>query len=407
MTAPSRAVRAANRLFPKLWARDLARPPELTADALMGDAVRLAGKGNFGIPDVRPRLERLTAALKHEAGLTPLGRVLSYGGLRRALVQRLKAEALLAAHPEIEARPLAPPVVVIGAMRSGTTRLQRLLACDARFVHTRLFEALTPLPVAPGQADRRILKAHAMRWALGRLNPALPAIHPGGPWDAEEELGALELALSGAQIESQRPVPTWARWMERTPQTDAYLWLRRWLQLTGWARGDDPAKPWVLKTPQYMQDLPALLEIFPDARLLFIHRDPKMVVASAASLAWQFMRMQSETVTKTWCGAEWLHKTAHRLDVAKKARAARPDVPALDVGFQEMDADWQGAMRRVYDWLGLDLTPALLNAMSAYLARARRRHGYAAHRYTLAEFGLSAEAIDERLGGYARSFAPG
>ncbi|MHB9879755.1 sulfotransferase family protein [Pacificimonas sp. ICDLI1SI03] len=404
---PRPTVRFANRALSTLWRQGFAPPPVLTAKALMEDAQRVSGLTEFNEPGLAARLERLTEALHKEAGLTALGRTLSYGGIRRALVQRLRCEAMLAADPRIKRRPVAAPIIIVGSMRSGTTRLQRLLAADPRFVSTRLFEAMNP---APDRSDRhRILATRSLQWASDRLNPAIRTIHPGDPRDSDEELGILELALSGAQIEAQRPIPSWARWMERTPQRGAYRWLKRWMQLTGERRGDDPAKPWVLKTPQYMQDLPELLQVFPDARLIFIHRAPRQIVASAASLAWNYMQLQSDSVTPEWCGAEWLHKTAWRVESMQAFRRAHPQVPAIDVRFEDMNDDWTREIGRIYDWLGLDPTAGPgrtsgLENMRAYMARAQTRHLATPHRYSLAEFGIQSAQVDERLGSYAEDF---
>lgn len=377
------------------WRAGLWAPPDLRAETLIAAARRRTGLEDFGDPELPDRLARLTEALREEAGLTPLGAVMSHGGLQRALEQRLRAEAMLAADPAIERRPVAPPIVVLGPMRSGTTRVQRLLACDPRFVHTRLFETLTPCPDRPAAARRR--SARALQWSLDRLNPAIRAIHPGEVDDAEEELGAMELALGGAQIEAQRPIPSWARWLETSDQSHVYRWLKRWMQLTGHVRGDDPAKPWILKTPHYLQDLPALIDVFPDARLVFTRRDPRRIVASAASLAWAYVRVQSRAADKTWCGREWLRKTAHRQDRATAFRAAHTDVPQIDIDFTAMNADWRGQMQRLYAFLDMELTPAALRRMEAYTARAARRHLARPHAYALAEFGLTDDEVTARL----------
>src|SRR3546814_16555231 len=55
-------------------------------------------------------------------------------------------------------------------------------------------------------------------------------------------------------------VPAYARWCEEQDATPAYAHMADLLRLTGWLRGEDPAKPWLLKTPQHMLDLPALLD---------------------------------------------------------------------------------------------------------------------------------------------------
>ena len=68
------------------------------------------------------------------------------------------------------------------------------------------------------------------------------------------------------------------------------------LRLIGWARRDDDRRPWVLKTPQHMLDLPALLRVFPDARIIFTHRDPQAVVGSSCSLVRNQMVIHSDNV---------------------------------------------------------------------------------------------------------------
>src|SRR3546814_12855747 len=95
--------------------------------------------------------------------------------------------------------------------------------------------------------------------------------------------------------EAQWRVPAYARWCEEQDATPAYAHMADLLRLTGWLRGEDPAKPWLLKTPQHMLDLPALLRVFPDARIIFTHRDPAAVVGSSCSLAWHQMCLQSDS----------------------------------------------------------------------------------------------------------------
>src|SRR3546814_17652045 len=109
----------------------------------------------------------------------------------------------------------------------------------------------------------------------------------------EEELGLLVASAWGMKHEAQWRVPAYARWCEEQDATPAYAHMADLLRLTGWLRGEDPAKPWLLKTPQHMLDLPALLRVFPDARIIFTHRDPAAVVGSSCSLAWHQLCRQS------------------------------------------------------------------------------------------------------------------
>jgi hypothetical protein len=125
------------------------------------------------------------------------------------------------------------------------------------------------------------------------------------------------------------------------------------------------------------------METFPDARPILIERDAAEVVPSSASLVWSQMRIQSDRADKTWVGREWLRKTRLR---AERCRAALPS-SCLRVGYEAMSRDWRGEMARIYDHLGLDLTPEVERRMADYLAGARAHGG---HRYTLEEFGLTA-----------------
>lgn len=401
-----RLVRHANRVLPKLWDRHLLPPPDLLEETLDAQAMRATGLSDFGDPWFRDPLRRLLPALREEARLNAMGRMIAHGSLLKVLKERLWAAALFTAHPEIRRRPIEAPVVIVGPMRSGTTRLHRLLASDARFAHLRLYEAMCPVPWPTSFRRRRDprLAYTARGWkALNWINPANGAVHPTGPMEPDEELGLLENSIWGAQIEAQRRVPSYARWCEATDATPAYAQMADLLRLTGWFRGDDPASPWVLKTPQHMQDLAALLRVFPDARLIFIHRDPASVVGSAASLAWHQMVVQSDDVDPHWIGAEWLHKTQHRIATTAKVREGVPPGQQIDVTFDAMNRDWRGVMHRVYAFLDIDIAPALA-AMEAYTERAAREHPYAAHRYDLADFGLEAGKVRERFADYAARF---
>ncbi|MEE4351006.1 MAG: sulfotransferase [Pacificimonas sp.] len=385
-------VQGANQILPALWARGLAPPPITTPEQLMTEAADKTGLDDFGDETFREGLSVLCEAQRAEAELTPLGEVVTHGGLVRALSQRLTAVEWWKRHPEILDYPIVRPIIVLGGMRSGTTRLQRLLATDPRLQATRFFEGNTPAPplsMRPGDFDRRRLTAQAACVATDILSPAFRKIHPTSPMAADEELPMLELSLSGAQIEAQRRVPSFRAWAERTSQHHAYRFLKPLLQLQGWLRQSDPARPWVLKTPQYMQDLDALLDVFPDARIVAIHREPGAQVASSASLVWTLIGALSDTVTKDWCGQEWLHKTAYRERTAAAVRAANPQVPAIDVSFADMNRNALLVMRQVYAFIGLTWSADVEARMQAWLSASKRRGEHRGHRYSLEEFGLA------------------
>jgi hypothetical protein len=339
-------------------------------------------------------LVRLIDSLEHEACLNPIGVTFASVQLNGLLRQRERAQALWQAHAEIAAIKLPQPVIVLGHMRSGTTRLQRLLGCDPRFNHTRFFEVMEPLP--PPRIDWRPMRSWAKLKALDWLNPELQAIHPTSPRAVEEVFGLLSLSFYGAQLEAQWHVPGFAEWWEGQDRTWVYREFRQWLQTIAWQRGD-PALPFVLKAPQFLEDLEPLLTVFPEARLVCLERDPLEVVGSSASLVWNQMKLQTDRLDPHWVGAEWLRKTVRRERIAHQVRDASPHVPAIVIDFEAMNRDWRGEIRRLYAFLDLELSAPVEQAMAGYLQQAERS-GFRHHRYRLDHFGLDAERVRTALG---------
>jgi len=379
--APLPGVVAANRLLSALRSLRLLPPATLDAAAIEARALRGAAPTAFGSDESwREPFAMLIRSLREEAALNPLGQAMANGWIAMALRARIRAVSLWRACPEILERPLAAPIVILGQMRSGTTRLQRLLACDDRLARTRLFESLTPVP----QRGRR-LRARAGMALLHRLNPALRHIHPSHPNDAEEEFGLFNFSFGSALFEAFWRVPAFTHWWEKADTRPLYREFRALLRTIAWSRGEPAERPWILKVPRFMEDVPALLETFPGARLICLDRDLGSVVASSASLVWNNMRIHSDSVDRRWVGREWLRKTLLRRRLADEATKARPDVPQIRIGFEAMNRDWRGEIDRLYDFLGIPLTPAVLARMTHYVATAKSHLG---HRYSLAEFGL-------------------
>ena len=384
-------------------------PPRLDKDALMEEAAATTGLNDFGDRWFEKPFEVLLDSVKHEAQLNAAGEFSATKMFHHVLRDRLYTQMWFGRHPEILARPLKNPVVIVGPMRSGTTRLHRLLAADQRFAHLRSFETISPVPrpefeqVLAGEAEDFRPKLAARILKVARLaNPRTLSIHPTGAYEPEEELGLVAASMYGMKWEAQWNVPSYAEWCHEESAIPAYRHMANLLRLIGWSQQESSLRPWILKTPQHMLDLPALLEVFPDARLIFTHRDPKQVVGSAASLAWNQTIIYSDHNDPAQTGRDWLGKTATMVARMRAARDAIPRERMIDVQYEDMETDWRGTMERVYRFLDLEMEPAVAG-MEDYLDRSARlkRHP---HRYSLAEFGLREDEVNERFADYTETF---
>jgi hypothetical protein len=384
--------------------------PCLDKDALLERTAARAGLSDYGDPWFETPMAVLLESVRCEARLNAAGDFSADKQFEKVLTDRLWAQMWFRRHPEILARPIPRPVVIVGPMRSGTTRLHRLLAADRRFSHMRSFETISPVPrpdfeevLAGRREDFRPVLAGRIMQVARLANPRTLSIHPTGPCEPEEELGLLVASMWGMKHEAQWTVPTYGRWCEAHDATPAYRYLADLLRLVGWSQQESSLRPWILKTPQHMLDLPALLRVFPDARLIFTHRDPRQVIGSAASLAWNQTIIYSDQADARAIGREWLRKTELMVARMQAARQAIPPERMIDVQYEDMERDWRGTMARIYRFLDLDMAPAV-PGMQCYLDRSRRLKRRP-HRYSLDEFGLAEGEVIERLGAYIRRFA--
>jgi hypothetical protein len=380
----------ANALLGKAWERGWLPPPALDPEALWAlaakpygaraEAAEHGGRSPEDVADFRERLERLCASLQAEADLNPLGRAMAWGQLSRVVKNRLAFGALWLERPELLETPLAPPIIVIGHMRSGTTRIHTLLAADPAHAHTRYCDAYHPVPARLGMNRVKAALELAM---LGLLNPWMQSIHPMAPAAVEEELAWLSAALHHSIYESQWHIPAYSAWSEARDPLPVYREFARILATDAAHRGL-AGRPRVLKVPAFAEDLATLLTLFPQARLVIANREHEAVLRSAISLAANQMAMQSDTCSLEAIEARWRHKISLR--EARMAAALHGwQGPVARACFDALNADWKSAIAGVYADLGLPLTPPAIAAMRKVMAASEDGH-HRAHAAQLARF---------------------
>ena len=239
---------------------------DLTPDKLIATAKKETGLSDFGEDSFLEPMHLMIQALEEEAELNPVGRFMNRMNIVRLLKGRLYAEDLLARHPEILERQFLDPVVVVGLGRSGTTRLHRLLASDQNFLHLTSWESVYPVPDpecfaarTAGRIDPRIPAIEQALKAVLYMSPQVAAVHPLDTYAVEEEIGLLQHAFATQLFEIQAWVPSFAEWLMTHDQHYAYEYMVRLIKIVSWFRNDPMDKPWILKSPQHMQDLDALL----------------------------------------------------------------------------------------------------------------------------------------------------
>lgn len=385
--ARSRLSERAGALVETLWERGVTPRPPLEPDFLWGvgskgfDAAdEQSVRSGEDAADFRDRLDRLCTSLREEANLNPLGHTMAYGQLTSAIRKRHALGHLWREQPEMADTPLAPPIIVVGQMRAGTTRMHRLLAADPAHAGTPFCNSHDPLPRKP---DLRPLKSAAGLAIARRINPWLDTLHPFGPTRIDEEIGWLAAALDACTYEAQYAIPAFVAFNEASDARAVYREFARILR-TDAATAGNAERPRVMKCPQFCEQLPALLEQFPDARLVVTQRTHDEVLASSVSMVAAQMAFQTDTASLAAIEAEWRRKLALR-EARVEAALAHWHGPVARVDYAALNADWRTEIARTYAALGLSLSPQALAAMEAEQAQAARE-AHTAHARDLARF---------------------
>ena len=377
----------------------------LDAAALLAEASRRTGLDDLGDARVHDALRRLLASFEDEAALTVFGRILVRRDLVRTLENRLHITNALHTHPDIEAGTIRAPLFIVGLPRTGTSILHELLAQDPAVRVPMSWEVMHPWPppeAATFDTDPRIAKVDAHLSGIDRILPDFKRIHPMGARLPQECVALMAHDFATLIHHTTHRVPSYQAWLESTDLRWVYASHRRQLQYLQWKA---PARQWVLKSPGHLWAMDALLDVYPDARIVQTHRDPLQVVASLTSLITVLRSLASNAIDPREIARDWTARLGRGLDAAIRVRTARalPPGQVFDVHFRVLMTDPIAMVRRIYAHFDMPLSSDALARMQRFLdANPSDKHG--AHRYTLAASGLDVETERRRYAAYQSHF---
>jgi hypothetical protein len=404
----SRPLRLANGVGAGLHRLGVDRP-SLTVDAVVSAAAKSAGSDDLGSDSYVEPLTTYLAACEEEAELTTFGRFLVSRMLSSALANRIQLHQWAEQHPEVRDEQVTAPWVIVGLPRTGTSLLSILLGLDPAARPLLHWEGAHPIPppsIDGAAEDPRIAETAKELAGLAKLNPPLQAMHPFGATVAQECVALFMYDVRTLGLETQAHVPSYARWLEADDMAPAYGWHRLALQTL---QSRQPTERWVLKTPNHLWNLSTLRATYPDARIIWTHRDPGPVVTSLASLANTAQRPLTSRTDPVPTAEEWKRKCVHALGSAMAYDDRVTNEGASKDGaepgwcehlhYEALIADPVAAVSGLYEQAGLECTPLHVRRMQAWMAdRPADVHGK--HVYDPADFGWTYAGINDELQAY-------
>jgi hypothetical protein len=381
----------------------LAADCALDADALHARAIADTGLDDFGPDDYRERLDVYLAALHDIDDMHGPGIVNFFGQISQWLKNRLLLADLLTRHPEIHDIELLPPVVIAGLPRTGTTHLHNLLAAGPAFRTLPYWESFEPFPPpseAGAEPDPRAARMDVAVSVMNMLMPHFALMHEMTTEHVHEEIQLLANDFSTMFMETLAYVPRWRDYYLAHDQTSTYEYLATQLKALQFMRG---GRRWLLKSPQHLEQLPVLAQVFPGVAVVCTHRDPVPVALSMVAMLTYSARMHRSPVPVERIAAEWIDRLESMLGALARDREVIAPERSIDVSFDEFMADELGVAARVYGLVGEPITDDARTAMADYLAGHQR--GRLGKVVTSCEmFGLDEADLRARFAPYVSRF---
>jgi hypothetical protein len=379
-------------------------------DDILRQASERVGASDFGPDDFREPLAILCRSLDAEANLSPEGREATRARLVDTAAQRLLLHEWARRHPEILEERVDPPVVIAGLPRTGTTMLYRMLSVAEGFTAPLFYE----VAAGPPAFDWDFTEAHdaripAAKTAVEAMMLALPELNSIYPFEAlapEESIFMYAGSFCSTTQQSSAYVPAYDAWFRDADKRPAYRYLELALQFLQWQRKRSGRWPsqvrWLIKTPDHLHGLDALLDVFPGAQIIQTHRDPLQTIPSICSFIRVLHSGAAACDDSKLIGAAWTAMFADSMKRVMEVRARHPEA-FLDVWYKDTVASPRKVAEDVFAFIDRPLTDQAWAEMESW-REANKREERPSHKYTLEEFGLTEDQVKTAFQDYRQRF---
>lgn len=383
------------------------------ADALMEMASAQTGLNDFGDERLRVPLDALMYSFRHDAwpNMTPNSREVTAAWLVDRLVNRLRVKADRKRYPKIADVEINSPFIIMGPPRTGSTLLHTLLSMDPNNIAPPQWLVDEPSP-PPGLGEptaERLEESNRKLLGIANLIPDIFVQHAymieEGSSMVSECSGMLEHAFTTLVYYYYWSVPSYREYLFSADHTAAMGYHHDFLQHSQLGRED---KRWALKGADHMVWLRYLAARYPDAKLLWTHRDLSQFLSSDCSVMRVCRGVGQPVPADAWraLGQETVELERRKFESAMQARDAIGEDRFCDVSYHDVMANPVRAVERIYERFGMELSPeASKNILTWVENNNQTKHGV--HQHSPSDFGLDGDAINRQFRNYTDRFGFG
>lgn len=367
------------------------RPAALDAHVLLDQARRRALLEDFGSGSFREGFDRLIENLNASADLHTHGRWAWRDEIVAVLVNRLGIRDWVKKNPMIRHEIVDRPLIVVGLDPVGVRLLAETLDHDPLLRAPQDWEASSIAPPAGIETYRTDARIATAGGEAGRADR--------GPASCDR-LFEVEFSSPFMRRADVRPFGDWLAQVDMTPAYDQHQLQLQILQAAY------PTERWLLYGTLHAWHLRAMLDRYPDAEVVWVHRDPAATTSRAVAQQRLASADRSDAMTAPGVVDWWTNHLAAGIDSATRVLAELNAEHVFHLQYLELADDPVGSVARVYRHFGVAFGTLARHRMQAaaferqLTADANGRPG-ANQLEPLGEISADTRAV---FGGYVQAF---
>lgn len=336
--------------------------------------------------------------------LTPLGGVLQRGVMLKAMRNRARMYKYKKENPQFRDVKIEKPVFIVGFPRTGTTVVQNLLGMHPQTYTPEYWEMLHPVPEHEDHLvdwRKRLKRTRRILQAAYWFAPEQAQIHHITERTAEEDWTLMALTFAVMNFDLQMGMPAYGDYLMEAGMEWAYQELREMFQVMLMQHRGSGL---VTKCPEHLWFLDDLLKVFPDAGIVWTHRDPFPTIASYASMTSLSRRAFFGDAKPEEIGPYIANRFHLGVTRATEVEVRLGSDRFCHVHQEDLKRNPLGEIYRIREKFGVPWGEGTEEKALAWLRSDHRKDGIGRHRYDPAVFGLDKHAVHERFADYIDRF---
>lgn len=370
---------------------------DLDADKMINTSKKHTGLSDLGSDFNDEALKILLKSINEEAQLNPFGKLMIREKLIGQVESRLWATHWFKKHPEILEAEVLPIVLITGLQRTGTTKMQRLLSSFSQARALMSWEALYPAPInVANETKKRIGRTKRNEKAVKWISPTFQKIHPIHADQPEEDVLLLDVHFMSSSSEAIMHVPAYADWLAHQDHSEVYVYEQKLLKLLQWQRG---ANFWVLKSPHHLEYLDLFTNVFPNTKIIWMHRPIEESIPSYLSMLYYSRSMFADNVDQEELKNHWIGKLSSMIEEGINYREHASN-NIIDVSFAEFMQSEKSVLDEIVSRLQFDF-----EIQKEQINNTENKTYASQHSYQLSDWDIDLEELKTRFSGYEQLIA--